>query len=71
VQIDHRGPDIGVAEQRLDRAEVVAGLEKIRGMGMTKGVGRDALNHPTAKARRTPGNLRDYDLAIINCGPFS
>ena len=43
VQIDHRRPDIGMAEQRLDRAEVVAGLKHVRGVGMTKGVWRDAL----------------------------
>jgi len=38
VGVDHRRPDIGVAEQGLDRADIVVGLEKVRGEGMAEGV---------------------------------
>ena len=41
--IDHRRPDVLMPEQRLDRAEVVACLQKVGGETVTEGVRRDAL----------------------------
>jgi hypothetical protein len=41
--VDHRGPDVGVAEKRLDRPDVVIRLQEVSGETMAEGVGGDAL----------------------------
>ena len=51
MQLNHRRPDIRVAKKRLDRAEVVAGLKHVRGIGMPKGVRRYALRKPNLSDR--------------------
>lgn len=43
VGIDHRGPDIGVPQKRLDRADIIVRLQKMGGKGMAERVGRDAF----------------------------
>ena len=43
MQINHRGPDIRMTQERLDRAEVVARLQKMRGVTMAEGVSGNAL----------------------------
>lgn len=43
VQIDHRRPDVRVAQQRLDRAEIVPRLKHVGGVTVPESVGRDAL----------------------------
>jgi hypothetical protein len=42
MRIDHRGFDIAMAQQFLDRSNVVATLEQMSGKGMPEGV-RKAL----------------------------
>ena len=39
VGVDHGGLDVGVAEELLNRADVGAGLEEVRGEGVAQGVG--------------------------------
>jgi len=43
MSIDHCGPDVGMTEQLLDRAEVIARLQKVRRIRMAESMGRDAL----------------------------
>jgi hypothetical protein len=44
--IDHRSPHVAVAQKRLDRADVVVGLKKMRCEGVAEGVGGDAFGQP-------------------------
>ena len=39
MEIEHRVPDLHVAEQELDRPEISAALEQMRGEGMSQEVG--------------------------------
>jgi hypothetical protein len=41
VGVDHGGFLTGVSELGLDGADVVIGLQRMGGIGMTKGMGRD------------------------------
>ncbi len=43
MSINHRRPDVSVPQERLDRAEVVAGLQEMRGVTMVKSVRSDAF----------------------------
>jgi hypothetical protein len=43
VGVDHRGPDVGVPQKRLDGADVVVGLQQVRCKAVAEGVGGDAL----------------------------
>ncbi len=43
MRIDHGGPDIGVAQKRLDRSDVVTRLQQMSGVGMPEGMRGDAL----------------------------
>lgn len=43
MRIDHRCPDIGMTEERLDGAEIVPCLQQVRGMTMTESVRSYAL----------------------------
>jgi hypothetical protein len=43
VCVDHRGPDVRMAQERLDRAKVVTCLKQVRGIRVAEGMGRDAL----------------------------
>ena len=44
--VDHGRFEVLVAQQFLHRADVVAGLEQVRGEGMAEGVRRDPLGRP-------------------------
>jgi hypothetical protein len=41
VGVDHRGPHIGVAQERLDGSGIVVRLEEMSGEGMPERVGGD------------------------------
>jgi len=41
MQVDGGMPDIGVAEQRLQRDQITAAFQTMRGKGVTKGMGSD------------------------------
>jgi hypothetical protein len=43
VGVDHRGADLLVAKQLLDRADIIASFQKVGREGVTEGVGRDVL----------------------------
>lgn len=43
MSVDHRGPYIAVAEERLDRAEVVVSLQEVRGEAVAEGMGGDTF----------------------------
>lgn len=43
MSIDHRSPDIGVAQQGLDGADIVIGLKEMGGKTVTEGMGPDPL----------------------------
>jgi len=44
VSVDHRRSDIGMAEQRLDRADVVVGLQEMGGEAVAEGMRRRFMN---------------------------
>ena len=41
--VNHGRPHIAVAQQFLNRSDIVIGLQQMRGKAVAKGVGRDAL----------------------------
>ncbi len=41
--VDHGSSDVGMAEERLDRSDVVVGLQEMGGKGVAKGVGGNPL----------------------------
>ncbi len=43
MRIDHRGPDVAVAQKYLDRADVVIGLQKMRRERVPERVAGDSL----------------------------
>jgi hypothetical protein len=43
VGIYHRSPYIAVAKESLDSADIIIGLQEVRGETVTKGVGGDPL----------------------------
>ena len=43
MRIDHRGPDVAVAQKLLDRADVVIGLQKMRRERVPERVAGDSL----------------------------
>ena len=47
VRVDLRGPDVGVSEHELQRAQVGAPLQKMRGEGVADHVGREPSANPT------------------------
>lgn len=51
VRVDHRGADVGVAQELLNGADVGAVLEEVRGEGMPEGVTGGVLG----KARLADG----------------
>ena len=61
VGVDLGGGDGGVAQQLLDHSEIGAGLQKVGGEGVAKGVGRDPACEPGPAGR--PLNDRSDDLA--------
>lgn len=46
VGIDHRCPYVAVAQKRLDRSDVVVGLQKVGYKTVTEGIGCDSLCEP-------------------------
>ena len=55
VRVDHRRADVAVAEQLLDRPEVVAGLKQVRGTRVPERVAARRLREPGPE----PGVTRD------------
>ena len=63
VGIDHRGAHVCVAEERLDRADVVVGLQEMRCKAVTEGVGGDAF----PKACFSNGPVKGFlNMSIID-----
>lgn len=60
MRIDHRRPDIGMAEHFLDRAYVVIGLEQVGRERMSEGVRRDPLRQP-----RLPDRIVQWFLYVL------
>lgn len=61
--VDHGGFEAGVAEQILDRADVVIGLEQVGGEGMTEGVflrNRRTCSDPSHEFRYLKRKSRKY-----------
>lgn len=54
MRVDHRGANVAVAQQLLDRADVVPVFQQMRGERMTQGVGRRVFGDA-----RVPGGPRD------------
>ena len=52
VSIDHRSPDVAVAEKCLNSADVVVGLKQVSGERVAKGMGRDTLGEPGPTHRK-------------------
>lgn len=66
VGVNHRRPDIGMAEKHLDRADVVICLKQVRGKRVAKGVGGDAF-----RELRPPDGLvkRQLDVCFMKMIP--
>jgi len=58
VGIDHRHPDVLVAQELLDGANVVACFEEVGGEGMSEGVAGNALMDSCQKGRLFDGLLQ-------------
>lgn len=43
VGVDHRGADVGVAEEFLDRSDICPGLEEVGGEGVPEGMAAGLL----------------------------
>jgi hypothetical protein len=50
VRVDHRGPDVAVTQEVLDRSHVVVGLQEMAGKAVAQGMGAGSL------AELSPGN---------------
>ena len=57
--VDLCGRQRGVAEQFLDRAQIAAAREKVRGEGMPQGMRRRRLGKPERAAQPRHGELND------------
>lgn len=57
VGVDHRGADVAVAEQLLDRADVVAVFEQVGREGVAQRVAGDALGNAGCRAGAADGAL--------------
>ena len=69
VGVDHRRRDVAVAQQILDRANIVSALEQVRGEGVAEAV----TGHAFVDSRR-PGRIRDgslYDGLVQVMSPFA
>jgi hypothetical protein len=68
VGVDHGGADIGVAEEFLDGADVVAVLEEVGGEGVAEGVAVDALLDFGLAGGVGDGFLEGVLVAVVAAG---
>ena len=68
VGVDHGGADIGVAEEFLDGADVVAVFEQVGGEGVPEGVAVDALGDFGAAGGFGDGFLEGVLVAVVASG---
>src|SRR5262245_50351163 len=65
VRVDHRGVDIAVAEQLLERADVVAGFEQVGGKAVPQRMRADRLGQTGAATRVADGALGDGLVQVV------
>jgi hypothetical protein len=65
MRVDHRGLHTPVAQKLLDGSDVRAGLEEMRGEGVTEGVAGDALRLPGADGGGANGALDDGFVQVV------
>ena len=63
--VDHRRAHVGVAQQLLHRADVIAAFQKVRGEGVPKGVGRCRLDDTGIANRLPDGPLDDLVAEVM------
>ena len=65
VGVDHGGGDVAVAEELLDSANVVAGLEEVGGEGVAEGVAAGRLGDFGGLAGRVEGTLEHGFVQVV------
>lgn len=68
VGVDHRRGDVLVAEQFLDRADVLAVLEEVGGEGMAQGVTGRSLAESGSQDGFAHGSLDDGFVQVVAAG---
>lgn len=65
VSVDHRRPHVLMAEQLLNGADVVTGLEKVGGKGVAEGVTGDALEQANLLSGPANGALQGRGIEMM------
>ena len=65
VGVDHGGGDVGVAEELLDGADVVAALEEVGGEGVADGVAAGAFGEAGGEDGVVDGALEDRLVEVV------
>jgi hypothetical protein len=68
VGIDLSGGDVGVAEEFLDGADIVAGFEEVGGEGVAEGVATDGFRDLGELNGGANGALEDLLIEVITAG---
>ena len=69
VGIDHRGADVGVAQEFLDGADVVAPFQQVGREGMTEGVACGGLAIPAPRTARFTALLEHGFMEVVATPP--
>jgi hypothetical protein len=65
VRVDHRRGYVAVPEEFLDRADVVAGFEEMRGKTVAKRVAGGGLGQARCADRVAEGSLKDSFMEVV------
>jgi len=65
VRVDHGRADVLVAQELLDRADVVTALQQVRRERMAQGVGARHFGDPSSANRRAHGALDDSFVQMV------
>jgi len=65
VRVDHRGAHVAVAEQFLDRPDVIAGFEQMRRKRVTKRVARGGSRDSSRMGGILRGALQDGFMQVM------
>ena len=63
--VDHRGPEVGVPEEFLDRSDVLPILKEVCGEGVSEGMARGALRDSSLPDGCSNGPLRYRGVAVM------
>ena len=66
--VDHRGADVLVTEELLDRPDVVAGFQEVRREGVAERVGRDVFGNSGGAGGSADLFLNDRLVKVVATG---